>query len=108
MPDTAIRQTEARLAGELNKNLEESLTLSRTRYIALTGLLIVAACGIAVTGFWTVALIAFVLGMISLSQFFDANGNLQEVRRRSTRTLVRDFSVLRPADGETSPKSTSP
>ena len=105
MPDTAVQQTEARLAGELNKDLEESLILSRTRYLALTVMFIVAACGIAATGFWTFALIAFVLALICLSQYFDANGNLHEVRRRSTRTLVRDFSVLRPAGGKTSPES---
>ena len=107
MPNSATQQTEERLAKERNKNLEDGLIAKRRRYIALAVLFVVSACGIAVTGFWMIALSALVLGLICLLQYFDANGNLHEVRRRSTRTLVPDFSVLRQPQGSTTSKSQS-
>lgn len=105
MPESATKKTEEELAKELRKKLEDRLVAERTRYIILTVLLIASACAVAVTGFWMIALSALVLGLICLSQYSDANGSLQEVRRRSTRTLVPDFSVLRRPESQQSSKS---
>ncbi len=107
MPDSSAPQTEEYLARERNKNLEDGLIAKRTRYISLAVLSIVSSCGAGVAGFWMIALVALVLGLICLSQYFDSNGNLHEVRRRSTRTLVRDFSVLRRPESNTSSQSQS-
>jgi len=107
MTNSATQTTEERLAKQRNNNLEESLIAKRTRYISLAVLFIVLAVGITVAGFRMIALAALVLGLICLSQYFDANGNLHEVRRRSTRTLVRDFSVLRRLEGTTPSTSQS-
>ena len=84
-----------------NQELKDNLTAKRIWYISLAVLSILLSAVIALTGFWMVALAAFVLGMIFLSQYFDANGHLHEVRLRSTRTLVPDFSVLHPKNSET-------
>lgn len=99
MSDSVAQQTEERLAKERNKKLEESLITKRKRYISLAVLLGLLSAVIALTGLWMMALISIVVGLIFLSQYFDANGHLHEVQRRSTKTLVPDFSVLRrPAD----------
>jgi Flp pilus assembly protein TadB len=98
---------EEELAVLQNKNLQDSLIAERTRYIALTVVFVLLAIGIVFTGFWMVALASFVLGLIFLSQYFDANGHLHEVQRRSTKSLVRDFSVLQRADRDSSNKPQS-
>ncbi len=114
MPDPVAPPTEEDLAKDQKKNLEDSLVKNRTLYISLAVLFILCAGVIAVSGLWMIALIALLLGLIFLSQYFDANGNLHEVRRRSTRTLVRDFSVLRrppittPANSESAPHEAGP
>lgn len=107
MSDSIKRETETEedLAKKRNRELKDSLIAKRTWYISLAGLSVLLSGGIALTEFWMVALAAFVLGMIFLSQYFDANGHLHEVQRRSTRTLVPDFSVLRRPDGETTTKA---
>lgn len=104
MAESVSQETEAHLAKERNKNLADSLIGERTRYISLAVLLIVLSAIIAVIGLWMIALASLVLGLIFLLQYFDANGHLHEVQRRSSTTLVRDFSVLRRADGESSTK----
>lgn len=103
MSDSIKRETETEedLAKKRNRELKDSLIAKRTWYISLAGLSVLLSGGIALTEFWMVALAAFVLGMIFLSQYFDANGHLHEVRLRSTRTLVRDFSVLRSENSRT-------
>lgn len=101
MSDSIPQKTEEDFAKERNQQLKNGLFAKRTRCIWLAILLIGLAGSVASTGFWLVALALFVLGLIFLSQYFDANGHLHEVERRSTRTLVRDFSVLRRSDGET-------
>ena len=105
MSDSIASKTEENLAKERNQQLEDSLIAKRTRFIWLAVLLILLAGGITFTGFWMIALALFILGLIFLSQYFDANGHLHEVQRRSTRTLVPDFSVLRRPDGETTTKA---
>jgi Flp pilus assembly protein TadB len=99
MPEPITKTTEERLAAERNDQSAKGLTAKRTRYLALAVALLLLSGGIASVGLWMIALISFVLGLIFLSQYFDANGHLHEVQRRSTKTLVRDFSVLRRPEG---------
>lgn len=98
---------EEELAAEQNKKLQGSLITSRTRYILLTMVFVLISGGIAFAGFWMIALAFLVLGLICFSQYFDANGHLHEVQRRSTKTLVRDFSVLRRVEHESPNKPQS-
>lgn len=100
MTNPKAAQTEERLATELNKNLQDELIASGTWYACLAGLLMVLGGAASVAGLTMIALCAFILGLIFLSQYFDAKGHLREVQRRSTKTLVSDFSVLRRPSGE--------
>lgn len=103
-PDKSI---EEELAVQQNKNLQDTLIAKRTRYVTLTVVFVLLAIGIAFTEFWMIALTSLVLGLLFLSQYFDANGHLHEVQRRSTKSLVRDFSVLQRGDRDSSNKSQS-
>ena len=84
--------------------LQASLIAKRTWYGCGAGLLIVLSGIIATTGLWMLALISFAGGLICVSQCADAHGSLHEVRQRSTKTLVPDFSVLRRPDSGFSPE----
>lgn len=101
MTDSVKRETEARLAKQHNQKLQDRLMDERKRYFLFAVSLFLFACGIAVVGLPMVALIAIVLGLICLLQYLDANGSLHEVQRRSTRTLMPDFSVLRQSERNT-------
>jgi hypothetical protein len=108
MLDSAVKKTiEEKLAAEQNKKLQDSLVTRRACYVLLAALFILLSVGIGFTRFWMIALSSLVLGLICLSQYLDANGHLHEVRRRSTKTLVRDFSVLRRTEHESSKKAQS-
>jgi len=99
MPNTAAALKEQDLARELNLKLQRSLTTKRSRYAALMIILFAAAIAACIAGLWMLGLILTTAALICLLQYFDANGSLHEVRRRSTRLLVPDFSVLRRTDG---------
>ncbi|MCG8450721.1 MAG: hypothetical protein MI725_14220 [Pirellulales bacterium] len=95
MSQASQNTNEKELAIEQNKKQQGRLIASRTWNMSLSVLFLLLFGAIAYTGFWMFALIALILGLIFLSQYFDANGHLHEVQRRSTKTLVRDFSVLK-------------
>ena len=95
MSQASQNTNEKELAIEQNKKQQGRLIASRTWNMSLSVLFLLLFGVIAYTGFWMIALIALILGLIFLSQYFDANGHLHEVQRRSTKTLVRDFSVLK-------------
>jgi len=100
MSNAAIRETEERLAIELNKELQASLKARRTWHGALAMAFILLAAIVAMMAQWMMTLIAIALGLIFALHCLDANGDLHEVRRRSTKTLVTDFSVLRRPSGD--------
>ena len=96
----SIEKVEADLAKAQSTKLQADLVARRSRCLWLAIALTLTSALIALFGYWMTALIVLVLGLISLSQYFDANGNLHEVRRRPTKTLVRDFSVLQKAESK--------
>ena len=108
MSDAGAKTIEGNLAAERIEKLQESLITKRTWYISLAVASILASGGIAFTEFWMIAFVSFVLGLIFLSQYFDANGSLHEVKKRSTRTLSPDFSVLRRSKSESTSEAISP
>jgi Flp pilus assembly protein TadB len=101
MSSPATGDLEASLAKQRNECLQRELTAKRTRYVCLVGLFTMLAGVIGVLGLWMLALILIVVGLIFLLHYFDANGHLHEVQRRSTKRLVPDFSVLRRPEGDT-------
>ncbi|MCG8587001.1 MAG: hypothetical protein MI757_20030 [Pirellulales bacterium] len=99
MTDSAPDVAEQRLAEKHNQEIERGMVAQRTRYVVLVAFFFVAGFGFVLAGYWMLGLLGFVSGLIFLSQYFDVNGNIHEVRRRSTKTLVPNFSVLRlPSD----------
>ena len=95
--------TEQELAGQQNASLQLGLISSRKKWIALCAIFSVVGLAFSMAGFWMFALCAFMLGAIFLSSYFDANGHLHEVRRRSKKSLVPDFSTFgSPSDESTS------
>lgn len=104
MSASGTRKDEQALAKARVEKLAANLIARRNCYITAAILLIALSVGIAFTGLWMVALASCVLGLIFLSQYFDANGSLHEVRRRPTKTIVPDFSVLRRTEGESRPQ----
>lgn len=89
--------TEEQLAGEQNQALQARLFTSRRKYVTLTVLFLAAGIPFAATGFWMIALSALIAAGICVSQYIDANSQLHEIRRRPTRSLIPNFSMLRPA-----------
>lgn len=89
-----VTDREASLACERNSRLQCSLVKKRTASV----LLCIGCFGIAVVtgviGSTMIAFCALLVSLICLILYLDANGHLQEVRRRSTKTLVPRFSVL--------------
>lgn len=105
MSENAAKAKEARLAAERNEQLAEQMAAKRAWCAVGAAALIVLAAGAAFIGLGMIALSLFGLGLILLLQSMDAHGNLHEVRRRSTKTLVPDFSVLRRPDEKSSTQS---
>lgn len=98
--------TEQELAGKRNENLQAELVLSRKKRIAVFVISAIVGALFAVVGLWMCALCAFMLAAIFLSLYFDANGHLHEVRRRSKHSLVPDFSRIRSSSVESKPSTT--
>ncbi len=107
MPESVARKTEEELARELNAKLEDDLVTRRARHALLAALLVALSAIVAFTGLGMIFLATLVLGLIFLAQAVDANGHLQEVRRRSRKRLVPDFSVLRRPEGGSATKAQS-
>jgi hypothetical protein len=107
MSDTAALSKEERLATERIRRLEQSLICRRNWYLSFTLLCAFVAIGVAATELWMLALIATASGLICLLQYLDAVGSIREVRMRSTKRLVPDFSVFRRPPDETAPRPAS-
>lgn len=107
MPDTAAATKEEYLARELNQKLQRSLVAKRSRYAALAIMLFAASIAVCFVGLWMLVLMLTTAALICLSQYFDANGSLHEVQRRSTRRLSPNLSVLQRADGNAAAQNPS-
>ena len=98
MTEDQARIREEELATEANQQMASRLILKRNGYFLGT----LAAIGLsgvtAYSGQWMLMFCFVVIGLICLSQCWDAQGHLQEVRSRSNRTLYPRFSILRRAD----------
>lgn len=93
-----VKRSEAELAYEHNENLQLKYKLKRFRSLFAMGVLFLGAIlasyfGLVMTTFCLVS-----LGLIFLLRSLDANGQLQEVRRRSSKSLFPRFSLLKPKD----------
>ena len=91
-------RSEADLAQELNENLQSNLKSKRLISITLSALFLVGAAIFSFLGFAMTSFCLFVVALISLVRYFDANSHLHEVRRRSTKTLVPPLSMLKRKD----------
>ena len=100
----AAHRSEEQLAGE-RRNCEEHVLLRR-RGRSLLALSLFASLGFVAwflsLGFAFFCCVAFLL--LSVFSYFDANGHLREVRRRSRKSLVPNFSLL---DNEGKPQQPS-
>lgn len=95
-------RSEADLASERHESLQRGLKSKRLSSILLMGALFLGA---AIAGFFGLAMAAFclvVVGLIFLVRYFDANGHLHEVRRRSRTSLAPHLSVLKREDQSSS------
>ena len=98
------KKDEAELALERNENLQRALARKRLMSIGLTVIFAgIAALALAVDLGMT-AFCFIVVSLIFLLRYFDAHGHLHEVRRRSTKSLVMDFSVLKGTQRTGEPK----
>ena len=107
MSDTAAGAKEENLARELNQKLQRSLIAKRARFASLASIVFAAAITACLFGLWMLGLILTIAALICLLQYFDANGSLHEVQRRSTRRLAPDFSVLQRTDGNAATQNPS-
>ena len=90
------QQREAEQARQLNEDQQGSLTSKRRSSSIATGLLF---CGGALAWGYGLAMVGFCLiaaSLIFLVRYFDANGQLHEVREQSKTRLAPDLSVLQP------------
>ena len=90
------QQKEAEQARQLNEDQQDSLTSKRRSSVIATLLLF---CGGALVWGYGLAMVGFCLiasSLIFLVRYFDANGQLHEVREQSTTKLAPDLSVLQP------------
>ena len=97
-------RSEADLAQELNKNLQSNLKSKRLISITLSALFLVGATIFSFFGFAMTSFCLFVVALIYLVRYFDANSHLHEVRRRSTKTLFPRISLLHRKDQSASTK----
>lgn len=107
MTNTSSR-SEADLASERNENLQRGLKAKRLVSILLAGLFFIGAAFLAFLGFAMLVFCLIVLALIFLVRYFDANSQLHEVRRRSTKSLAPHLSVLKREDLPTSSKQGQP
>ena len=85
---------EAELARQRNERLRHALAQKRSRSIALAVVSALIAALAWIAGFEMVAFCLAIVFLIFLLRYFDANGHLHEVRRRSDKSLVPNFSLL--------------
>ena len=97
MGNTSSR-SEADLAKERNEQLQRCLKARRLHSVLLSGLFLVSALIVGVYGFAIMSFCLLVLSIIFLLRYFDTNGHLHEVRRRSTKTLFPRISLLHRKD----------
>ena len=91
------QQREAEQARQLNEDQQGSLARKRRSSIVAA---LVLFCGGALAWGYGLAMVGFCLiasSLIFLVRYFDANGQLHEVRQQSTTRLAPDLAVLRPA-----------
>jgi len=100
---TTPRASEEQLVAERNQVLQARFTSRRAKSLALTLFFAVACVLLMLLGTWTFAVCSLFISLISLSNYFAANGHLHRVQKREEhhKKLARDFSKLgpdRPAD----------
>lgn len=88
------KKDEAELARHRNQRLQDALASKRSWSIALAAILAVIAAVAWTAGSGMAAFCLLVVSLILLLRYFDANSHLHEVRRRSSRSLVPNFSLL--------------
>lgn len=88
---------ESKLAAQRLEH-QKSIYARRRKHsaVAFFALLIFAVAN-AMFAFGFLAFIVFVLAAVAGMFYFDANGHLHELRRRSGKSLAPDFSLLEPA-----------
>lgn len=79
MSKSTEKTIEKDLAEEQNRELQEHLIAKRTRHASFSILFVLLSGGAAFAGFWMIALASIVLGLVFLSEFFDASGHSHEV-----------------------------
>ena len=97
------------------RDYQESVLLRRRRRSLLAlAVLVVPSVSACILGLEFIFFCCVGLACLLLLNYFDTNGHLREVRRRSVKTLVPNFSLLQPDSGQSggqgkaSPGSQSP
>jgi hypothetical protein len=93
--DQQPSKTEMELAQAHIEDRKRHFRQQRARYMAFTAVLAVMAVILLFAGLPMLAFCALMMGFISLLAYFDADGQLQIVGLRSTRTLYPRMSILR-------------
>ena len=103
----STKKDERALARERNEELQNTLVRKRSNSIALAVLFAVPAVLACTTGLEMTGFCLFVVSLILLLRYFDANSHLHEVRRRSTKSLVPHLSLLE-RENQTAERGPSP
>ena len=77
---------------------QANFAAKRTRSLAIAVLFGLTFIGLLFAGNWAIALGAFFLSLIGISNYFEANGHLHSIQSRQIhhKRLARDFSKLEP------------
>ena len=94
----STKKDERVLARERNQRLQNALARKRSVSIGLAVLFAVPALVACMTGLEMTGFCLFVVSLILLLRYFEANSHLHEVRRRSTKSLVPHLSLLQRED----------
>ncbi|MBI1345946.1 hypothetical protein GC163_06620 [bacterium] len=91
----SIQKLESQLAEAEKQRLQNSLVRKRQRAVFASFTCFVIAIASLWQPYSVLPFIFFVIAAISAFFYFDANGHLHEVRRRSSSTLFANFSRLK-------------
>lgn len=95
----STKKDEGALARERNERLQKALARKRAMSVALAVIFAVPALVACTTGLEMTGFCLFVVSLILLLRYFEANSHLHEVRRRFTKSLVPHLSLLQRENG---------
>jgi len=108
MSTPEARAREEKLATEFNKQIADWVATRRLWYGIFAVVMFCIGGRMAYLAQPMLAFLCVVTGLIGVTQCLDAHGHLQEVRRRSNKTLYPRMSVLDRHDPGSAAKTPAP